>query len=173
MPSTKKSTTDATALLMQDHKEVKSAFKKFEELGDRAYSAKKKLAEEICAALTLHTAIEEEIFYPAVREAIKDGDELIDEAIVEHAGAKDLIAQIQAMSADEELFDAKVKVLSEQIEHHVKEEEEEMFPKVRKSKLDLEALAEEMTEHKSQLIDSMPMQPKISVESSSSSRPSR
>lgn len=138
--------TDAVSLLMQDHKEVKSAFKEFEKLGDRAYVAKKKLADKICNALTVHTTIEEEIFYPAIREAVKDSEDLVNEAVVEHAGAKDLITQILEMNGDEELFDAKVKVLSEQIEHHVKEEEEDggLFAKARKSDLDLKALGEEM-----------------------------
>jgi hemerythrin superfamily protein len=95
-------------------------------------------------SLTRHASAEEEIFYPAVRKAVKEGGDLVDEATVEHASAKDLIAQIQQMSAEDDLFDAKVKVLSEQIEHHVKEEEEEMFPKARKSSLDLAALGEQI-----------------------------
>ncbi|MDB5764685.1 MAG: hemerythrin [Herminiimonas sp.] len=135
---------DAIALLTDDHKMVKAAFKEFEDLGDRAYVSKKKLADEICAALTRHASAEEEIFYPAVRKAVKEGGDLVDEATVEHASAKDLIAQIQQMSAEDDLFDAKVKVLSEQIEHHVKEEEEEMFPKARKASLDLAALGEQI-----------------------------
>ena len=93
--------------------------------------------------------MEEEIFYPAVRKAIKD-DDMMDEALVEHASAKELIAQILDMAAGDDLFDAKVKVLSEQIEHHVREEEDEMFPKVRKTHLDLVALGEEMAARKEQ-----------------------
>lgn len=150
----KKSSTarkDAIALLMADHKEVKKAFEQYEKLGERAYVAKKKLADQICEALTIHTIIEEEIFYPAVREAGEDEEDLVKEALVEHAGAKDLIAQLQDMSAEDEMFDAKVKVLSEQIEHHVEEEEEEMFPKAEKAGLDLAALGEEMAARKDQL----------------------
>ena len=143
----KSSTTDAVALLVKDHKEVKEMFEKFEGLSDRSKATKKKLADQICEALTLHTQIEEEIFYPAVRAAIKDGD-LMDEAMVEHAGAKDLIAQIQDMDPGDDLYDAKVKVLSEQIEHHVQEEEEEMFPKAKETSLDLVALGEEMEARK-------------------------
>ncbi|MEC5387413.1 hemerythrin domain-containing protein [Uliginosibacterium sp. H3] len=139
--------TNAVTLLVQDHKEVKALFEKFEGLSDRSKASKKKLADQICEALTLHTQIEEEIFYPAVRAAIKDGD-MMDEAIVEHASAKDLIAQIQEMDPGEDLYDAKVKVLSELIEHHVKEEEEEMFPKVKKTSLDLVSLGEQMEARK-------------------------
>jgi hemerythrin superfamily protein len=153
-------TQDAIELLKADHKEVKSAFEQFEELGDEAYEEKKELADQICNALIVHTTIEEEIFYPAVREAIKDGDDMIDEAVVEHAGAKELIEQILQMSADEDLFDAKVKVLSEQIDHHVKEEEGELFPKVRKSDLDLEALGEELAARKAELAEAIPLEGK-------------
>ena len=141
--------TDAISLLIKDHKDVKAMFEQFEGLTDRSKSSKKKLADQICHALILHTQVEEEIFYPAVRMAIKDED-MMDEALVEHAAAKELIAQIMEMDAGEDLFDAKVKVLSEQIEHHVHEEEDEMFPKVRKTNLDLRTLGEEMAARKEQ-----------------------
>ena len=137
-------TTDAIKLLKEQHDEVKTMFKKFEELGDRAYTSKKKLADQICAALTKHALIEEEIFYPAVRAEVEEGDEQVDEAVVEHDSAKELIAQIQEMSANEELFDAKVKVLGEQVEHHIKEEETEMFRDAKKAKLDLVQLGQQM-----------------------------
>lgn len=142
---------DAIALLTQDHENVKSMFEQYEELGDRAYAAKQKLATKICLELTRHATAEEEIFYPAVREAGGDAEELVDEAIVEHASAKELIAQILAMDASDELYDAKVKVLSEQIEHHVGEEEGEMFPKAKKAKLDLAALGEAIEARKAQV----------------------
>lgn len=142
---------DAIALLVADHRDVAEMFKKFEEMGDRAKVSKKKLADQICEALVLHTTIEEEIFYPAVREASKDLEDVVDESVVEHASAKDLIAQIQEMDPDDELYDAKVKVLGEQIEHHVEEEEKEMFPQVKKSGLDLAALGEEMKARKDEL----------------------
>ena len=138
---------DAINLLITDHKEVKALFKEFEGLSDRANVSKKRIADKICEALTIHTTIEEEIFYPAVRAALDEGD-LMDEALVEHASAKELIAQIQNMEPGDDLYDAKVKVLSEQIEHHVMEEEGEMFPKARKTNLDLVALGEEMLERK-------------------------
>ena len=142
---------DAIALLTADHREVSAMFKQYEGLGERAKASKKKLADEICTALTLHTQIEEEIFYPAMREAGKEAEDMVDEAVVEHASAKDLIAQLQEMDPEDDLYDAKVKVLSEQIDHHVKEEEKEMFPKAKKSKLDLVALGEEMALRKDEL----------------------
>lgn len=142
--------TDALKLLINDHKEAKELFKQFEALSDRSKASKKKIADQICDALTVHTKIEEEIFYPAIRKALKDDDKL-DEALVEHASAKDLIAQISEMDPGDDLYDAKLKVLSEQIEHHVGEEEDDMFPKMRKTDLDLVALGEEMSMRKEQL----------------------
>lgn len=141
---------NAISLLMKDHKDVKALFAQYEGLSDRSFATKKKLADQICHELTVHTQVEEEIFYPAVRRPIHDGD-LMDEAIVEHASAKELIAQILAMDPSEDLYDAKVTVLSEQIEHHVKEEEGDMFPKVRKTGVDLDALGEEIAARKQQL----------------------
>jgi hemerythrin superfamily protein len=142
---------DAIELLTEDHENVKAMFEKYEGLGDRATTSKKKLATEICMELTKHATAEEEIFYPAVRAAGKDKEDLVDEATVEHASAKELIAQIMEMEASEELFDAKVKVLGEMIEHHVKEEEEEMFPKARKAGLDLAMLGQQIAERKAQI----------------------
>ncbi|ATQ76580.1 hemerythrin [Massilia violaceinigra] len=142
---------DAIALLIEDHENVKQMFEQFEGLGDRAHATKKKLAMQICTELTKHATAEEEIFYPAVRAATKKNEDLVDEATVEHASAKDLIAQIMEMEATEELFDAKVKVLSEMIEHHVEEEENEMFPKARDAGLDLEALGQQIAERKAQI----------------------
>jgi hemerythrin superfamily protein len=147
----KSSAQNAVELLIADHRKVKELFEKFDALSDRSKVNKKKLADQICTELTVHTQLEEEIFYPAVREAIKD-DDMMDEAIVEHASAKDLIAQIREMDPGDDLYDAKVKVLSEQIEHHVGEEEGEMFDKVRKAKLDLAALGEEMAMRKDELM---------------------
>lgn len=146
---------DAIAMLTAEHKEVKAMFEQYEGLGDRAKSGKKKLADQICTALMLHATIEEEIFYPALRAASKDAADLLDEAEVEHAGAKDLIAQIQDMDPEDDLYDAKVKVLGEQIDHHVGEEEGEMFPKAKKAGLDLAALGEEMAMRKDELAATM------------------
>lgn len=144
---------DAVKLLMADHREVSALFKQYEKLADGEASAedRKALAEEICQMLTVHATIEEEIFYPAAREALEDQD-LLDEAEVEHASAKDLIAQIQSMDADDDLYDAKVTVLGEYIDHHVQEEEGELFPKCKKGKMDLAALGAELDERKSELM---------------------
>jgi hemerythrin superfamily protein len=148
------SAPDAIALLTQDHKKVKALFEQYEGLGEKAYATKQKVAQQICEELTIHTTIEEEIFYPAARAAIDD-DDIMDEADVEHAGAKELIAQIQAMKPDESHYDAKVKVLGEEIDHHVKEEQGEMFPKVRKTKLDLAGLGAQMAARKAELKEEM------------------
>ena len=149
--------TDATKLLMQDHKEVHALFEQYKKLaeGEAEASERQALAEEICNMLTVHATVEEEIFYPAAREAEVDSD-LLDEAEVEHASAKDLIAQIESMGADDDLFDAKVTVLGEYIDHHVKEEEGELFPKCRKADMDLAALGEELAERKSELMAELP-----------------
>ena len=141
---------DVISLLRADHKLVQDLFDKFEKT--RSDDRKASLAERICAELTMHARLEEEIFYPAVREAFREADiDLLDEAQVEHAGAKDLVAQIEASAAGEELFDAKVTVLGEYVKHHVKEEENEMFPKVRKTKLDLQELGERLLRRKAEL----------------------
>ena len=147
---------DVIAMLISDHREVSDMFKQFEALGERATADangnKKMLVDALCAALSVHAQIEEEIFYPAVREAAKETDALMDEAEVEHASAKELVMQRQEMDPEDDLYDAKVKVLSEQIAHHVKEEEKEMFPKAKKAGLDLVALGQEMALRKDELI---------------------
>lgn len=142
---------DAIALLTADHKKVKDLFEQFDKLSDRSKVNKKKIADQICLELTVHAQVEEEIFYPAVRDPIKD-DDLMDEAVVEHASARELIAQIGEMDPGDDLYDAKVKVLSEQIEHHVGEEEGEMFPKVRKTRVDLVGLGAQMSARKEELM---------------------
>ncbi len=140
---------DAIALLERDHREVEDYFERYEQAD--AAQTQKQLANKICAALRVHAQIEEELFYPAAREAIRDND-LLDEATVEHAGAKVLIAEIEAMQPGMPLYDAKVTVLSEQIQHHVKEEENELFPKVRDSDLDLTSLGKQMADRKTELM---------------------
>src|SRR5579862_1425772 len=150
-------TQDAIAMLMADHKKVKKLFSDFDKLKDEGSDDEKSaLVDRICDELKIHTELEEEIFYPAVRKAIDDSD-LMDEALVEHAGAKDLIAQLEDASPDDDLYDAKVTVLGEQIVHHVKEEEGEMFPKAKKSKVDTEALGSTMSKRKAALMDKMGM----------------
>jgi hemerythrin superfamily protein len=139
---------DAIQLLRADHRKVQGLFDQFEKA--RGDDKKAELAQEICAELKVHAQIEEEIFYPAARKALKEQD-LIDEAAVEHASAKDLIAQIEQARAGDELFDAKVTVLGEYIKHHVKEEQNELFPQVKKTKLDLKALGRELAERKDAL----------------------
>jgi hemerythrin-like domain-containing protein len=139
---------DAIAMLRADHARVEEMFDRFENV--RGAERKEKLVEEICRELEVHTTLEEEIFYPAVREAIDD-DDLMDEATVEHQSAKELIAQLRSMGADDDLYDAKVTVLSEYIKHHVKEEHQEMFPQARSSGVDLMELAEQMRARKEEL----------------------
>lgn len=143
--------TDAITLLKKDHRQVEQAFAEYEELGPYAFVGKKKLADKICDELILHTQLEEEIIYPAFRKNLSDSQDLADEAKVEHDSARLLIEEIQQMQADEDLFDAKVKVLSEYIDHHVKEEEKEMFPLMKKSEVDLLSLGEKLMERKQQL----------------------
>jgi hypothetical protein len=121
--------------------------------------AKKKaqIVRRTCMELTIHAQVEEEIFYPAVREAIEDED-LLDEAEVEHASAKELIAQLENMQPGDELFDAKFTVLGEYINHHVKEEQDEMFPKVKKAKVDTQSLGEQIAQRKQELMSEMGME---------------
>ena len=146
--------SDATLLLSRDHAEVKKLFKQYDKLAEAEADGDERqaLARQICSMLTVHATVEEEIFYPAAREAEVDSD-LLDEAEVEHASAKDLIAQIEAMGPDDELYDAKVKVLGEYIDHHVQEEEGEMFPKCRKADMDLAELAQQLSERKAELME--------------------
>ncbi|MES2483975.1 MAG: hemerythrin domain-containing protein [Pseudomonadota bacterium] len=153
MPTREK---DACDLLEADHRAVKKMFKEYDELtGSQARSAlakKQELAQRICLALTVHAQIEEEIFYPAMRQAVRETD-LLDEATVEHQTCKDLIQQIQDMSPSDDMFDAKVKVLGEYIDHHVKEERTEMFPKARAArKLDLIAMRGPLEARKDELM---------------------
>jgi len=140
---------EAIALLRADHKAVSALFAEYE--GARAPSKKKELVEKICTELSVHAQVEEEIFYPAVKEALKD-TELVPEATVEHATVKDLIAQVEGVEPDGEMFDAKVKVLSEYVKHHVKEEHTEMFPKAKATKLDMLELGGRIAERKKELL---------------------
>ncbi len=142
---------DAIALLKADHRTVEELFEKFE--GAKGDGAKEKIAKQICLELTVHAQIEEEIFYPACEGKVEEDD--LKEAYVEHDGAKVLIAQIEAGGPDDEYYDAKVKVLSEEIEHHVKEEEARMegiFAQARKAGLDMDALGEQLAARKEELV---------------------
>jgi len=143
---------DAIALLKEDHDKVEQLFEDFEKAsGD---GRKEKLAREICRELTIHAQIEEEIFYPACEGKIDE--DLLKEAYVEHDAAKLLIAEIEAGQPSDEYYDAKVKVLKEEIEHHVQEEEkrmEGMFSQARKAGLDMDSLGEQLASRKAELME--------------------
>jgi hypothetical protein len=147
MPNSK--TLDAIALLKADHRKVEELFEKYE----TARSKKADIARQICMELTIHTMIEEEIFYPACRKAGVDSDRM-DEANVEHDGAKSLIAELENGTPDDEFYDAKVKVLSEEIKHHVKEEEKRggVFSQAREKDMDLQDLGEQLSARKKELM---------------------
>lgn len=140
---------EAIKLLTADHKLVSKLFDDYEDASTKAM--KKKLVTQICMELSVHAQIEEEIFYPAVKKALKD-HELVPEATVEHLTLKSLIAQIEGKEPDGEMYDAKVKVLSEYVKHHVKEEQNEMFPKAKATKLDMVKLGEQINSRKQQLV---------------------
>ena len=146
---------NALELLKQDHAKVKQSFKEFEKMDHEDEATMQEMVRAVCAELKAHTTIEEEIFYPAVRAAIEDED-LMNEAQVEHASAKDLIAQLEGMQPDDPLYSATFTVLGEYVLHHVKEEESEMFPQVRKAKLDLEELGATIMARKQQILESTP-----------------
>ena len=138
-------------MLIEDHRKVQKMFKQFEKLKDQDdEQSKRDLVEQACAELKVHTTIEEEIFYPAAREALEEGD-LVAEAFVEHASAKDLIAKLEGMEAGGEEYDATFTVLGEYVKHHVKEEENELFPKLKRSELDMKAVGVELATRKSEL----------------------
>ena len=150
MPARK--TVDAIALLKADHRKVEGLFADYEKA--RNAERKRSLAGQICLELTVHSKIEEDVFYPACRENAVDED-MMNEANVEHDSAKVLIAEIEKGGPDDDYYDAKVKVLSEMIKHHVKEEEKKsgnMFAKARKAGVDLTALAEKMADEKKLLL---------------------
>jgi len=147
---------EAIAQLTADHARVKKLFKQYEKLAKDEASAdeRKELATMICAELTAHATAEEEIFYPAARAAI-DQEDLVDEAEVEHQTAKELIAQIQNSRPDDDHYDAKVKVLGEYINHHVQEEEGEIFPKVKKTDVDTIMIGEQIAVRKAEIMDEL------------------
>ena len=155
MPSKRassKKSNDAISMLKEDHDKVKKMFKDFERMHEAEEDQEaEQLAKQICNELTLHATIEEEIFYPEVRGAIDDED-LMDEAEVEHASAKESIAQIESMSSGDDKFAAQVMGLGEYINHHVQEEEGEIFPKCRRAKMDLAELATALAERKAELM---------------------
>ncbi len=140
---------DAIALLRADHKRVAALYDQYE--GARSVAKKKALVATICQELSIHAQVEEEIFYPAVKTALKD-KEMVPEATVEHATLKELIAQVKDKEPYGEMFDAKIQVMSEYTKHHVKEEQTEMFPKAQKTKLDMKALGARIAARKAELM---------------------
>lgn len=138
---------DAVDILIIEHDEVIALFEQFRGLSARSTESKKRIATDICDALTVHALLEQDIFYPAARSVLKDMD-MIAQAIVEHSSAGELIERIRAMEPENELFDATVKVLWDQVARHAREEEEKMFPRLRKSKLDLVAIGARMMEYR-------------------------
>ena len=145
---------DAIALLKQDHRTVSALFEEFEKAEEEEQSA---IAQRVCQLLTVHATIEEELLYPAAKEAFEDeeDDDLVNEAEVEHGSAKELIAKIEGMTSDDEHFKATVKVLGEYIKHHVKEEENELFPELKKTELDLKELGGRLADRKFALMEQM------------------
>jgi hemerythrin superfamily protein len=141
---------EATALLRADHKVVSNLFDEYEKT--KSPSKKKQIVAQICTELTIHAQVEEEIFYPAVKEALNDHD-LVPEATVEHATLKGLIAEVEGAEPDGDMFDAKIKVLSEYVKHHVKEEQNEMFPKAKSTELDMLELGAKLSERKKALLE--------------------
>ena len=156
----KSGTLDALELLKADHDKVKSLFREFESLkgNDDEDERKSELVDEICYELTVHSMLEEEIFYPVVRSAIDD-DDMMDEADVEHAGARELISQLEVMYPGDDHFDATVTVLGEEIGHHIDKEENDMFEAVRTAGIDLEDLGEQIAARKEELDEDLSSPP--------------
>jgi iron-sulfur cluster repair protein YtfE (RIC family) len=151
---------DALGLLQADHEKVKALFREYEAIKGRDDQDRRKaeLVDEICYQLTLHTMLEEEIFYPVMRSAIDD-DELLDEADIEHAGARELIGQLETMTPGDDHFDATVTVLGEEVEHHFEKEEGELFEAVRDAGIDLEDLGEQLAARKEELEEDLSSPP--------------
>lgn len=146
----------AIELLESDHRKVEMLFDQFEDMKEDEDEGRREVAERICAELTVHAQVEEELFYPWLRENLDEEDmEMVEEAQVEHNSAKDLIAQIQGAADLDATYDAKVKVLSEYIKHHVKEEEEEIFAEVRAEQEALDELGQEMAARKAELMEEL------------------
>jgi hemerythrin-like domain-containing protein len=150
MSKDNKTTQNAIALLKTDHTKVKELFEKFEEADDR--KTKKTIVKKALEELSIHATIEEEIFYPAVRKAIEDEDGMMNEADEEHHVAKVLIAELEEMKGSESHYDAKFTVLAESVRHHIKEEENEMFPKAQGADIDFDTLGKKMGRRKEELM---------------------
>jgi hemerythrin superfamily protein len=137
---------DAITLLKDDHKTVEGLFKRFEQAGDRAYASKRKLVDRMIHELAVHASIEEQLFYPAARERVANAQDVVLESLEEHHIVKWTLSELEKMDPQDERFDAKVTVLIESVRHHVKEEEKDMFPKIRKAMgtADLKELGQRM-----------------------------
>lgn len=142
----------AIAMLMEDHRKVQKMFKAFEKTED--HGEQERLASEICNELSVHADLEEQVFYPAARDALEESD-VIDEAEVEHHVARDLIEKIRQSRPQDSEYCAMVTVLGEYVNHHIEEEEKELFPQVKRSDLDLDSLAEDMQQRKHELREQM------------------
>lgn len=148
-------TTDAIEMLKDDHRQVEGLFREYEELAAAdELDAKEAVAAEICEKLTVHAQLEEEIFYPAARQAL-DEPELVDQAEEEHADARQLISEIEEMSPEDDAYDATLKALVAAIARHVEEEENEMFPKLEEAGLETESLGEQMAERRQEIMDEL------------------
>ena len=145
---------DALQLLKAEHRDVRTMFRLYDKLAEAGGKGDERmlLASQICVALALHMQVEEEILYPAARRVLASREDIVDAAYVEHACAKSLVAQVKTMTSDQPLFDARVKVLGEYVAHHIREEENELFPKLREAALDLEAMGERIVARKRQLM---------------------
>jgi hemerythrin superfamily protein len=165
-------TQDAIELLKADHREVEELFASFEDTEDEDESSS--IAERVCKLLTIHAQIEEDLLYPAAKDALQDDEEdvgLVNEAEVEHGSAKELIAQIESMTPADEHFKATVKVLSEYVKHHVGEEEKGLFPKLKRTDLDLDDLGERLASQKVSMMEEMGLEPDSAEEEDVVHRP--
>ncbi len=149
--SKRKSETDAITLLEDDHKRVQEMFKTAEKLGQDDLEELQEIVETACMELTVHTQVEEELAYPAFREVLEDGQDLMLEAEIEHQSATDLIAQLEEMDPSDERYKPTFTVLGEYVNHHIKEEEKEIFPKVKKAGLDTDGLGQQIMARKAEL----------------------
>jgi hemerythrin superfamily protein len=165
-------TQDAIELLKADHREVEELFASFEDTEDEDESSS--IAERVCKLLTIHAQIEEDLLYPAAKDALQDDEEdvgLVNEAEVEHGSAKELIAQIESMTPADEHFKATVKVLSEYVKHHGGEEEKGLFTKLKRTDLDLDDLGERLASQKVSMMEEMGLEPDSAEEEDEEHRP--
>ena len=157
--SSTRSAENAITILTADHRKVSKIFAQYEKVKDTDLEQKQQLAKMACAELTIHAQVEEELFYPALRDVLAEED-LVDEAEVEHGSIKKLIAALESSTPEDRLYDANMKVLAEYVKHHVEEEQNEIFPKAKKSKeLDLEGMGEEIGRRKAQLREEQGLEP--------------